>query len=128
MVVGMAQTLLKQRGMPAVFWREAVVTAIYILNRSPTKALNGRTLYEAWHGCKPVVSHLRVFGCLAFGKELVHIGKLDDRSTPGVFIGYTEGSKAYHILDLGTQRVRTTRDVVFDEGRGWTWDKTVDDG
>jgi hypothetical protein len=47
MVVGMAQTLLKQRGMPAVFWREAVVTAIYILNRSPTKALNGRTLYEA---------------------------------------------------------------------------------
>jgi hypothetical protein len=26
------------------------------------------------------------------------------------------------------QRVRTTRDVVFDEGRGWTWDKAVDDG
>jgi hypothetical protein len=25
------------------------------------------------------------------------------------------------------QRVRTTRDVVFDEGRGWTWDKAVDD-
>jgi transposase InsO family protein len=36
-VVGMAQTLLKQRGMPAV----------YSLNRSPTKALNGRTSYEA---------------------------------------------------------------------------------
>jgi hypothetical protein len=26
------------------------------------------------------------------------------------------------------QRVRTTRDVVFDEGRGWAWDKEVDDG
>jgi hypothetical protein len=35
----------------------------------------------------------------------------------GVFIGYAEGSNAYHILDLGTQRVRTTRDIVFDEGR-----------
>jgi hypothetical protein len=79
-----------------------VVTAVYILNRSPTKALNGRTPYEAWHGCKTAVSHLRVFGCLAFGKELDHIGKLDDRSTPGVFIGYAEGSKAYHILDSGT--------------------------
>jgi hypothetical protein len=45
-----------------------------------------------------------------------------------VFIGYAEGSKAYRILDPGTQRVRTTRDVVFDEGRGWTWDKAVDDG
>jgi hypothetical protein len=93
-----------------------MVTAVYILNHSPTKALNGWTSYEAWHERKPVVSHLRVFGCLAFGKEIDHIGKLDDRSTPGVFISYTEGSKAYRILDLGTQRVCMTRDVVFDEG------------
>jgi hypothetical protein len=114
--------------MPAVFWGEAVVTAVYILNCLPTKALNGRTLYEAWHGRKSAVSHLRVFGCLAFAKELGHIGKLDDRSTPGVFIGYVEGSMAYHILDPGTQCVRTTHDVVFDEGRGWAWDKAVDDG
>jgi hypothetical protein len=127
-VVGMAQALLKQRGMPVVFWGEAVVTAIYILNRSPTKALNGRTSYEAWHGRKPAVSHLRVFGCLAFGKELGHIGKLDDRSTSGVSIGYAEGSKAYHILDPGTQRVCTMHDVVFDEWRGWIWDKAVDGG
>jgi len=127
-VVGMARALLKQRGMPTVFWGEAVVTAVYILNRSPTKALDGMTPYEAWHGRKPAVSHLRVFGCLAFAKELGHIGKLDDRSTPGVFIGYAEGSKAYRILDPETQRVRTARDVVFDEGRGWAWDKAVDDG
>jgi hypothetical protein len=114
----MARALLKKRGMPAVFWGEAVVTAVYILNRSPTKALNGRTSYEAWHGCKPVVSQLWVFGCLTFTKELGHIGKLDDRSTLGLFISYVEGSKAYHILDPGTQRVHTTRDVVFNEGRG----------
>jgi hypothetical protein len=127
-VVGMARALLKQRGMPAVFWGEAVVMAVYILNRSPTKALNGRTSYEAWHGHKPVVSYLQVFDYLAFGKELGHIGKLDNRSTPGVFIGYAEGSKAYRILDPGTQRVRMMRNVVFDEGQGWIWDKAVDDG
>jgi hypothetical protein len=101
---------------------------VYILNRSPTKALNGMTPYKAWHGRKPVVSHLRVFGYIVFDKEVGHIGKLDDRSTPGVFIGYVEGSKAYRILDPGTQRVCTTHDVVFNEGRGWTWDKVVDDG
>jgi hypothetical protein len=105
-----------------------VVTAIYILNRLPTKALNGRTSYEAWHGRKLAVSHLRVFGCLAFAKELDHIGKLNYRSISGVFIGYAEGSKAYHILDPGTQCVRTTRDVVFNEGQVWAWDKAVDDG
>jgi hypothetical protein len=104
MVVGMARALLKQRGMSAVFWGEAVVMAVYILNRSPTKALDGRMLYEAWHGRKPAVSHLRVFGFLAFAKDLGHIGRLDDRSTPGVFIGYAEGSKANRILDPETQR------------------------
>jgi transposase InsO family protein len=57
-VVGMARALLKQRGMSAVFWGEAVVTAVYILNCSPTKALNDRTSYEAWHERKPAVSHL----------------------------------------------------------------------
>jgi hypothetical protein len=75
-----------------------------------------------------VVSHLRVFGCLAFAKELNHVGKLDDRSTPGVFIGYTEGVKAYRILDPAIQRVRIFQDIVFDEGRGWASDKAVDDG
>jgi hypothetical protein len=124
----MAQVLLKHRGMPAVFWGEAVVTVVYILNHSPTKALNGRTSYEAWHGRKPAVSHLWVFGCLAFDKGLGHIGKLNDRSTPGVFIDYAEGSNAYRILDPGTQRVCTKRDVVFDEGQGWARDKAVDDG
>jgi hypothetical protein len=124
----MARALLKQRGIPTAFWGEAVVTAVYIPNRSPTKAVYGRTLYEAWHGRKPAVSHLRVFGCLIFTKELGHIDKLDDRSTSGVFIGYTEGLRAYHILDPGTQRVHMVHDVVFDEGRGWGWDKAVDDG
>jgi transposase InsO family protein len=101
-VVGMARALLKQRGMLAVFWGETVVTTVYILNRSPTKALEGRTPYEPWHGHKPAVSHVRVFGCLAFSKDLGHVSKLDDRSTPGVFIGYAEGSKAYRILDPKT--------------------------
>jgi hypothetical protein len=45
-----------------------------------------------------------------------------------VFIGYAEGSKAYHILDPRTQRVCTMCAVVFDEGQGWAWDKAVDDG
>jgi hypothetical protein len=100
-----------------------VVMVVYIFNHSPTKTLNDRMLYKAWHGPKPAVSHLWVFSCLAFTKELGHIGKLDDRSTPVVFIGYVEGSNAYRILDPGTQRI-----IVFDTGRGWAWDKAVDDG
>ena len=54
------------------------MTAVHLLNLSPTKALDGKKPYEAWHGRKPVVSHLYVFGCLTFAKELNHVGKLDD--------------------------------------------------
>jgi hypothetical protein len=79
-VVGMTRALLKQRGMPAVFWGEAVVTAVYILNRSPTKALDGRTPYEAWHGRKLAVSHLRLFGCL-LGSASSTTGALRERSS-----------------------------------------------
>ena len=104
--------------MPTIYWGEAVMTAVHLLNRSPTRALDGKTPYGAGHGRKPAVSYLRVFGCLAFIKELNHIGKLGDRSSPGVFIGYAEGAKAYHVLDPATRRVHVARDVVFDEGRG----------
>lgn len=57
-------------GMQAIFWGETVMTTVHILNRSPSKALDGMTPYETWHGHKQVVGHLRVFGYLTYVKEL----------------------------------------------------------
>jgi IS30 family transposase len=88
-VVATAHALLKQRGMPAIYWGEVVMSAVHLLNRSPAKALDGKTPYKVWHD--------RTLA--AFVKELGHVGKFDDRSTPGVFIGYVDGVKAYRILD-----------------------------
>ena len=102
----MARAVLKQRGLPACFWGEAVVTAVHLLNRAPTKALKGVTPYEAWHGKAPEVGYLRTFGCVAFTKDLSQLKKLDDRSIPGILIGYADSAKAYRIFDLATQRVR----------------------
>jgi transposase InsO family protein len=68
-VVAVARALLKQCGMPVVYWGEAVMTAVHLLNRSPTSALDGKTPYEAWHGHKPVVSYMCIFDCLAFRAE-----------------------------------------------------------
>ena len=65
-----------------------------------------------------MVIYLRVFGCLAFIKQQNYIGKLDDRSSLGVFIGYVEGAKAYRVLDPATRRVHVARNIAFDEGRG----------
>lgn len=67
-VVKMARCLMKSMSVPAKFWGEAVATAVYILNRSPTKSLQNKTPFEAWHGKKPSVSHFRTFGCTAHVK------------------------------------------------------------
>jgi hypothetical protein len=91
----MAHSLLKSRGMPITFWGEAVATAVYLQNRAPTKSLNGITPYEAWHGHRPDVQHLRTFGCVAFVKAATpHLRKPEDRGTKVVFIGYKKGAKA----------------------------------
>jgi hypothetical protein len=94
------------------------MTAVHLLNRSPTKSQEGKTPYESWHGRTSAVRHLRTFGYLAYVKEPNAISKLSDKNTLDVFIGYAEGVKAYRILDPVTRRVRTTWDVIFNEGRG----------
>jgi hypothetical protein len=106
--------------VPTYFWAEAVKTAVYILNRAPTRSLDGVTPYEAWHGRKPNVRHLRTFGCTVHVKKLgPGITKLSDRSTPMIFIGYEEGSRAYRAYDPLTKKVHVTHDIIFEEGRPW---------
>jgi transposase InsO family protein len=57
-VVGTARCMLKGMGVPAHFWGEAVSTAVFLLNRSHTRSIEGHTPYEAWHGIKPDVKFL----------------------------------------------------------------------
>ena len=114
---------MKSMAVPAYFWGEAVKTAVYLLNRAPTRSLEGITPYEAWHGRKPAVQHLRTFGCTVHVKMLgPGITKLSDRSKPMIFVGYEEGAKCYRVYDPETKRVQVTLDVLFEEGRAWSWD------
>jgi transposase InsO family protein len=122
-VVAMARSMMKSMKMPAKFWGEAVTSAVYILNRAPTKSVIGMTPYEAWHKRKPTVHHMRTFGCVVHVKEVNgHIRKFTARSCPMVFIGYESGSKAYRVYDPSTRKVTITRDVVFEEEKAWDWD------
>jgi hypothetical protein len=112
--------MLKSMGIPGRFWGEAVTTAVFVLNRAPTRALEDKTPYEAWYAHKPAVHFLHTFGCVAHVKVAGgHLRKLDDRSTPMVLIGYEPGTKAYRLYNPVTDRVHVARDVVFEEGRAW---------
>jgi hypothetical protein len=109
-------------GMPAMFWGEAVRTAVYILNRAPTRSVDGKTPYEAWHDKKPHVQHFRTFGCTTHVKNIgPGLNKLSDRSTPMVMIGYEEGTYCYRLYDPTTKKLHISRDVVFEERRSWEW-------
>ncbi|KAG6498781.1 hypothetical protein ZIOFF_038503 [Zingiber officinale] len=121
-VMAMARSLLKGTHMPARFWGEAVRHAVYLLNRLPTKALGDRTPFEAWMGRKPHLAHLRVFGCVAYVKNTTpHLKKLDDRSSPMVYLGVEEGCKAHRLFDPRHGKLQVSRDVVFQENSEWTW-------
>ena len=93
-----------------------MTTAVFILNRAPTKALKGKMPFEAWYGRKPSVSFLQTFGCISHVRKMkLILTKLEDKSTPIVFLGYAEGTKAYRLYDPRGDKVLVSRDVVFDE-------------
>ena len=64
----MAKSMLHEKGLPKNFWVEAVYTAIYLIKRSPTKVVNDKTPFEAWSRRKPIVKHLKVFGCICYAQ------------------------------------------------------------
>ncbi|CAL8990976.1 unnamed protein product, partial [Prunus brigantina] len=122
----MAKTMLHDKGMPYFLWAEAVQTAVYILNRSPTKALDNLTPFEAYSGRKPGLGHLKVFGSVCY----VHIPaamrqKLDAKSVIGVFVGYATCEKGYRVFDPSTKKLVLSRDVVFDENKAWNWKEAL---
>jgi hypothetical protein len=106
-----------------------VNAVVYVLNRCPMKSVDGMTSFEAWHGRKPTVYHLRTFGCIVYVRNMTpHLKKLEDHGRKMIFVGYEGSSKAYCVYDPITNHVHVTRDVVFNEQAQWNWGSGGDDG
>ena len=100
--------------LPKCLWVEATGTTVYIQNRCPHAILEDKTPEEAFSGKKPEVGHLRVFGCPVY----IHVPK--DKQTKmkpsgkkGIFVGYSESSKAYMIYVSGQKQIKVSQDVTF---------------
>uniref|UniRef100_A0A803MZ89 Uncharacterized protein n=1 Tax=Chenopodium quinoa TaxID=63459 RepID=A0A803MZ89_CHEQI len=82
----------------------------------------GHKKMEAWSGWKPSVSHLRVFGSIAYAQVPKQLrSKLGDRSKKLLFIGYDEKSKGYKLFNPNTNNSVISRYVEFDEEATWDW-------
>ena len=85
----------------------------FLVNRSPSFAIDKKTPEELWSGTPANYSNLKIFGCPTF----VHVdnGKLESRSKQCLFLGYKPSDKGYKLWDLETSKVMISKVVIFYE-------------
>jgi hypothetical protein len=114
---GRMLAMLTWARLPLTYWGEAALTASYLQNLSLQSALPPNvTPHEMYHGRKPDISHLRVFGARAFAHVPLKMQtKLGVKSRECLFMGYPPGQKGYRVRDLATSTFFTSTAVIFDE-------------
>ncbi|KAL9241610.1 hypothetical protein vseg_015702 [Gypsophila vaccaria] len=115
-IVETGLSLLSHAHLPSFFWSNAFVTAAYLINRLPTPSLNHDSPFFTLFKTSPNYQKLKSFGCLCYPWLRPYTqNKLDNRSSPCVFIGYSSTQSAYHCLDPTTNKIYTSRHVKFVE-------------
>lgn len=124
-----ARTMIIAAKMEKRFWNEAVLTATFLANRSPTSAFTDdrvfKTPAELWFGKKPNLQNLKIFGSLAYNhvpKECR--SKLDPKAVKTIMVGYT--TNGYRLYDPEKRKIVVGRNVTFDENVFLTNRKFVD--
>ncbi|KAJ9565735.1 hypothetical protein OSB04_001701 [Centaurea solstitialis] len=114
-LVEAARSMLAESQLPQYLWAEAVNTACYTQNRSIIHRRFGQTPYHILFGRVPSVGHFKVFGCKCFVlNETENRGKFGPKSDELVFVGYSETSIAYRVLNRQTRIVTESINVHFD--------------
>lgn len=112
-IVEKARCMLLDAGLDQRFWAEAVNTAVYLKNRSPTKAVRDTVPESKWSNKKVNMTHLRTFGCLAYALAEKR-QKFDAKCEKYIFVGYCEETKGYRLIDPTNPKVCIkARNVTF---------------
>ena len=102
-------------GLPKFLWPEAVSHAVYIRNRTWTRAIGETTPYELLNGRKPNIKNLQPWGCQVRVHESGEDrSKLDGRSKVGRWMGFDPETKDGHRVFWAEKRsVSVERSVRF---------------
>ena len=109
-----ANCIIQAKGLSLQFWVEAINCANYIVNRTPTKYLQGITLEEAWSKIKLDVSHFHMFG----SEAQAHIPDekrkaLQPKSEKCIFFGYSKDVKGYRLIQPHYNDIIIRIDIKF---------------
>ena len=110
-LLDMVRSMMGQVELPNSFWGFALLSATFLLNRSPTKAAN-KSPYEIWKGSVPNMSFLKIWGCDAYVKVKVD-DKLAPRSEKCIFVGYPKETRGYYFYNHHEGKVFVAREAVF---------------
>jgi hypothetical protein len=121
----MACSMLAAKHLSNEYWDEAIVTAVYIMNKCLTKSVKNKVSQEAWTCMKNNVVHLKVFGCVAYAHVPNELRKnLHNKRNKFIFVGYYEDTKAYKLYDRIERKVIIIHGVKFLETEAW--DKSIE--
>jgi hypothetical protein len=109
----MVRSMMSQTDLLLSLWGYALETAMFTLNRVPTKSIK-RTPYKIWFGKHPGLSFFKVWGCEAYVKQLIS-DKLTPKSDKCFFVGYLRETKGYYFYNKAEGKVFVARNDVFME-------------
>ena len=110
-MLDMVRSMMGFASLSISFYKYTLETAYYILNKVPSKSVN-KTPYEIWTGHKPVLSHLRIWGCPVYIKCL-KTDKLGSKSDKCLLIRYPKKTKGYYFYLTAEQKVFVSSQAVF---------------
>lgn len=115
-LLSVARALRFTASLPIHLWGDCLLTATYIINRTPSSVLQNKTPYFLLLNKSPSYSHLKVFGCLCYASTLAkRADRFSPRAVKCLFLRYPHGQKAYRLLNLESHAIFTSRDVIFYE-------------
>jgi len=107
------RTRLIQANISLGFWWFALLDTLETDSYIPLRDSPMETPYSRFFGKPPSVTHVRVFGCLAYAKIFDPVTKLAERASPGVYLGRTPGYAAYVVRITNGGKLVTTPHAVF---------------
>ncbi|KAK8931206.1 hypothetical protein KSP39_PZI016897 [Platanthera zijinensis] len=102
--------------LPKSFWAEAINTACYLVNRSPSMSLDLKSPQEVWSGTSVGYSDIQIFGCPVYTlMQDSERTKLDAKSRRCIYLDQKADTKGFKLWNPETKKVEVKRDVIFDE-------------